>query len=138
MNLACTIIGMMSTNEVFFQEKEALISDCLTLHYSRIDENGETEEKQETCSREHFVATVNKAMNSTLTMTIDTNEGKKSITRQFMPVTMIDIPLLNKAMVVLDEVPDFLPKYENGKLSFMFKGDLYDFAMQDKEEQGEN
>ena len=36
MNLAATILGMMSTNEVFFEEKEALMSDGLTIHYQRI------------------------------------------------------------------------------------------------------
>lgn len=138
MNLAATILGMMSTNEVFFEEKEALMSDGLTIHYQRIGEDGEIEEKQESCSREYFVAAVTKAMHSTLTMTIDTPAGKKSITRQFMPVTLIDVPMLKKAMVVLDELPDFLPKYEDGKLSFMFTGELYDFAMQDQDEPRED
>lgn len=139
MSLLAHMMCIMCTNPEFADEKQPLISDGLTLTRHALDEEGnETGTETKTITREAFVKAVNKGMNSVLQLSIQTPDGEKMITKPFFPVTLVDMPVVNKAAITLDYVPDFLPKFnEEGKLGFMFRGELMEFAQMDIDESAE-
>lgn len=135
MSLLAHIMFIMCTNAEFAEEKDMIMNDGLTLTRHTFDEAGnETGVERENISREDFVCAVNKGMNSTLELTIQTEDGPKTMRRPFFPVTLVDMPIVKKAGITLDYVPEFLPQFNDGKLGFMFRGDLMEFAQQDVDE----
>ncbi|MBQ8806417.1 MAG: hypothetical protein IJZ68_08190 [Bacteroidaceae bacterium] len=136
MSLLAHVMFIMCTNPEFAEDKQPIMSDGLTLTRHALDDEGnETGTEVETISREEFVKAVNKGMNSVIQLTVQTADGDKTISRPFFPVTLIDIPMAKKASITLDYVPDFLPKFNDGKLGFMFRGELMEFAQQDIDEE---
>lgn len=136
MNLLAHVLFMMCTNREFTEEKQPLVNDGLHLTRHVIDADGnETASETTSISRDDFVKAVNKGMNSVLQLSIETPEGTKMISKPFFPVTLIDMPMMKKAAITLDYVPDFLPRFnEEGQLGFMFRGELMEFAQQDVDE----
>lgn len=134
-SLLVHMMFIMCTNPEFAEEQQPITNDGLTLTRHILDDDGnETETQKEPVSREEFVRTVNKGMNSVVQLTVQTPDGDKTVSRPFFPVTLIDIPVAKKASITLDYVPDFLPKFEDGKLGFMLRGELMEFAQQDIDE----
>jgi hypothetical protein len=134
-SLLVHMMFIMCTNPEFAEERQPITNDGLTLTRHILDDDGnETETQEESVSREEFVRTVNKGMNSVVQLTVQTPDGDKTVSRPFFPVTLIDIPAAKKASITLDYVPDFLPKFDDGKLGFMFRGELMEFAKQDIDE----
>jgi hypothetical protein len=126
---------IMCTNEEFTEFHGVLVNDGITLTRHILDAEGnETDVVHENVSREEFVNTVNKGINSLLELTIKTPNGNQTISRPFFPVTLIDVPMVQKAGITLDCVPDFLPQFNEGKLGFILRGELMDFAQQDIDE----
>ena len=139
MSLLANVLHIMCTNEEFAEEKNPIMNDGLTLTRHVIDEDGnETATESVGVSREEFVKAVNKGMNSVIQLTVETAEGPKTIEKPFLPVTLIDMPILKKAGITLDYVPDFLPQFNEGKLGFMFRGEMMEFAQQDLDEAKDN
>ena len=135
MSLLAHVMFIMCTNPEFAEEKQLIMNDGLTLTRHALDEGGnETGTEVEHISREEFVKAVNKGMNSVIQLTVETADGAKTINKPFFPVTLIDMPAFKKAGITLDYVPDFLPKFNDGKLGFMFRGELMEFAQQDIDE----
>ena len=135
MSLLTHIMFTMCTNEEFTEEKGMIMNDGLTLTRHTLDNEGnETGVESEAVSREDFVRAVHKGMNSVLELTVQTKDGCKKLSRPFFPVTLIDIPIMKRAGISLDYVPDFLPQFNEGKLGFMFRGELMEFAQQDVDE----
>ncbi len=135
MSLIAHVLFIMCTNPEFAEEKQPVMNEGLTLTRHTLDEDGnETGSETHCISRDEFVKAVNKGMNSVLQLTVETPDGKKTIERPFLPVTLIDMPAFKKAGITLDYVPDFLPKFNDGKLGFMFRGELMEFAQQDIDE----
>lgn len=134
-SLAANLLYILCTNEELRTGQTSITSDDLTMTRHIVAEDG-SDEPVETIkiSRETFVSAVQKGMNSTLDICINTPKGEKHVTRPFMPVTLIDMPMLNKAMVSLDKVPDFLPKFHDGRLGFLFRNELLEFVQQDIDE----
>lgn len=134
-SLLVHMMFIMCTNPEFAEERQPITNDGLTLTRHILDDDGnETETQEESVSREEFVRTVNKGMNSVVQLTVQTPDGDKTVSRPFFPVTLIDIPVAKKASITLNYVPDFLPKFDDGKLGFMFRGELMEFAKQDIDE----
>lgn len=134
-SLLVHMMFIMCTNPEFAEERQPITNDGLTLTRHILDDDGnETETQEESVSREEFVRTVNKGMNSVVQLTVHTPDGDKTVSRPFFPVTLIDIPVAKKASITLNYVPDFLPKFDDGKLGFMFRGELMEFAKQDIDE----
>lgn len=134
-SLLVHMMFIMCTNPEFAEERQPITNDGLTLTRHILDDDGnETETQEESVSREEFVRTVNKGMHSVVQLTVQTPDGDKTVSRPFFPVTLIDIPVAKKASITLNYVPDFLPKFDDGKLGFMFRGELMEFAKQDIDE----
>lgn len=135
MSLLAHMMFIMCTNEEFAEEKHLMMNDGLTLTRRTFDADGnETGVEREDISRADFVRAVDKGMNSTLELTIQTKDGDKTIRRPFFPVTLVDLPIIQKAGITLDYVPEFLPQFNNGILGFIFRGELLNFAQQDVDE----
>lgn len=135
MSLAANLLYILCTNEELRTGQTSITSDDLTMTRHIVAEDG-SDEPVETIkiSRETFVSAVQKGMNSTLDIRINTYKGEEYKSLPFMPVTLVDMPILNKAMVSLDAIPDFLPKFQNGKLGFLFRNELLDFVQRDIDE----
>ena len=138
MSLLAHMMFIMCTNAEFAEEKNPIMNDGLTLTRHVVNDDGEeTAVESEGVTREEFVKAVNKGMNSIIQLTVETPEGSKTMNKPFFPVTLIDMPIIKKAGVTLDYVPDFLPKFNDGKLGFMFRGEMMEFAQQDIDEANE-
>lgn len=135
MSLVANLLYILCTNEELSEGRAAIANNEMTMTRHVIKDDG-SDEVVETVpiSREIFVSAVQKGLNSTLDVRINTSSGEKHISRPFMPVTLIDMPILNKAMISLDIVPDFLPKFQDGKLGFVFRNELLNFVQQDIDE----
>lgn len=119
-----SLISIPEMNPELTENKCALSNFDISYTKTEYLEDNQKRVTESSVTREQFVSVVQKGLDTILQLIADTGE---IIEQPFMPVTLIDMPILQHAAVYLNEAPDFLPTNENGQLMFNLRGKLAEF-----------
>lgn len=108
----------------------SILNRDVTCTIKSVNEDGEVSTHMIPMSRDAFVELIHKAQNAEFRLTVDTADGKKTITQPYFPVTLMDIPAIKCACITLDAMPDFFPVLHDQNIHYKLAGEMAVLAEQ--------
>lgn len=130
-SLIFAILKILLSNDELRNQQKALEFHEIRLNRHHKDEYGQDCVTTCNMSYERFIDIVNKGMGATLNLTVQTEDGPQTISRECLPVTLFNVPFIKHASVMLNYVPEFCPNNISQEPNFTFYGELGELLQKD-------